>query len=145
MAWQLKGKVAQCNRREYGFAKIHVEKIGNGADALFEGLGDELEVRVEDRTTARSYWLTFKLPVNFCRSGCPMEINSQKFLSTSTLLGIPPMPLSQPSPTTANRGTVFNSIPKSPTLHADEKLSESLFLVSAAVRHTGQWSDTKKN
>ena len=45
MAWQLKGKVAQCNRREYGFAKIHVERIGNGADALFEGLGGELEVR----------------------------------------------------------------------------------------------------
>ena len=45
MAWQLKGKVARCDHREYGFAQIRVDKIGNGADALFEGLGDELEVR----------------------------------------------------------------------------------------------------
>jgi len=45
MAWQLKGKVAQCDHREYGFAQIHVKKVGNGADALFEGLGDKLEVR----------------------------------------------------------------------------------------------------
>lgn len=47
MAWQLKGKVAECDHREYGFAQIHVEKIGNGADMLFEGLGDDLEVRRE--------------------------------------------------------------------------------------------------
>jgi hypothetical protein len=45
MAWQLKGKVAKCEHREYGFAQIHVKKLGNGADVLFEGLGDELEVR----------------------------------------------------------------------------------------------------
>lgn len=54
MAWQLKGKVAQCERREYGFAQIHVEKIGNGADALFEELGDELEVREKACNTAQS-------------------------------------------------------------------------------------------
>lgn len=45
MAWQLKGKVAKCDHREYGFAQIHVKKLGNGSDVLFEGLGDELEVR----------------------------------------------------------------------------------------------------
>jgi len=44
MAWQLKGKVANCDHREYGFAQICVNKIGNGADVLFEGLGDEFEV-----------------------------------------------------------------------------------------------------
>ncbi|KAF9647026.1 GMP synthase [Thelephora ganbajun] len=44
MAWQLKGKVAKCERREYGFAQIHVKKIGSDADVLFEGLGGELEV-----------------------------------------------------------------------------------------------------
>jgi len=57
MAWQLKGKVAGCEHREYGFAQIHVKKLGNGADVLFEGLGDELEVRGW-RSTARSYRLT---------------------------------------------------------------------------------------
>ncbi len=48
MAWNLKGKVAKCEHREYGFAQVQISKIGgqsNGADALFEGLGDELQVR----------------------------------------------------------------------------------------------------
>ncbi|EPQ52894.1 hypothetical protein GLOTRDRAFT_131817 [Gloeophyllum trabeum ATCC 11539] len=47
MAWNLKGKVAKCDHREYGFAKVQVQKVGNGnssVDALFEGLGDEMEV-----------------------------------------------------------------------------------------------------
>jgi GMP synthase (glutamine-hydrolysing) len=58
MAWQLKGKVAECDHREYGFAQIHVEKIGNGADILFEGLGEELEVRREDCDDAELRRLT---------------------------------------------------------------------------------------
>lgn len=45
MAWQLKGKIAKCDHREYGFAQINVSKIENGTDVLFEGLGDEFEVR----------------------------------------------------------------------------------------------------
>ncbi|KAI0787535.1 GMP synthase [Fomes fomentarius] len=47
MAWNLKGNVAKCEHREYGFAQVQISKIGgqsNGADALFEGLGDELQV-----------------------------------------------------------------------------------------------------
>ena len=45
IAWQLGGKVKQCEHREYGFAKVQIAKLGNGgsADALFDGLGDELE------------------------------------------------------------------------------------------------------
>ena len=78
MAWQLKGEVAQCNRREYGFAQIQVERIGNGADVLFEGLGDELEVRGETahRIIIRAYleslqvWMSHgdqlsKIPLDF--------------------------------------------------------------------------------
>ena len=47
MAWNMKGKVAKCEHREYGFAQVQISKIGGeskGADALFEGLGDELQV-----------------------------------------------------------------------------------------------------
>ncbi|KZV64723.1 GMP synthase [Peniophora sp. CONT] len=46
IAWQLGGKVKQCDHREYGFAKVQISKLGDGgsADALFEGLGDDLEV-----------------------------------------------------------------------------------------------------
>ncbi|KAI0671840.1 GMP synthase [Trametes maxima] len=47
MAWNMKGKVAKCDHREYGFAQVQISKIGGeskGADALFDSLGDELQV-----------------------------------------------------------------------------------------------------
>lgn len=48
MAWNLKGKVSPCDHREYGFAQVQIKKVGNGSssvDSLFEGLGDEMQVR----------------------------------------------------------------------------------------------------
>jgi GMP synthase (glutamine-hydrolysing) len=49
MAWNLKGKVAKCDHREYGFAQLEVKRLGNegesSVDALFESLGDEMQVR----------------------------------------------------------------------------------------------------
>lgn len=45
MAWHLKGQIAKCDNREYGHAKVQVTRFGSSADELFEGLGDELEVR----------------------------------------------------------------------------------------------------
>jgi len=139
MAWQLKGKIARCEHREYGFAQIHVKKVGNGADALFEGLGDELEVRGKV-VTLRSH---NDSPWKFSRSGCPMGINSPKFLQTSTSSGIPLPPPSQPSSTTISHGMVFSSTPRSPTPHAGERSSESLFSTSATVLSTGPWSVTR--
>ena len=50
MAWTMNGKVAKCDHREYGFAQVKIAKIGGdnkGVDALFEGLGDELQVRTQ--------------------------------------------------------------------------------------------------
>ncbi|KAJ6526016.1 GMP synthase [Mycena capillaripes] len=47
MAWQMKGTVDKCDHREYGFAQIKMTKIGGenaSVDALFEGLGDEMQV-----------------------------------------------------------------------------------------------------
>lgn len=44
----MKGKVAKCDHREYGFAQVQISKIGGenkGVDALFQDLGDELQVR----------------------------------------------------------------------------------------------------
>ena len=42
----MKGKVSKCDHREYGFASVDIKKLGSNsdADALFEGLGDSLEV-----------------------------------------------------------------------------------------------------
>ena len=45
----MKGKVAKCDHREYGFAQLQVKKIGkegesSSVDALFESLGDEMQV-----------------------------------------------------------------------------------------------------
>ncbi|KAH7907683.1 hypothetical protein BJ138DRAFT_1159512 [Hygrophoropsis aurantiaca] len=48
MTWTHKGKVAKCDHREYGFAQVQISRFGQGAsasvDALFEGLGDEMQV-----------------------------------------------------------------------------------------------------
>jgi GMP synthase (glutamine-hydrolysing) len=47
MAWNLGGQVTKCDHREYGFAEVKINnKIGGegSVDALFEGLGDELQV-----------------------------------------------------------------------------------------------------
>lgn len=47
IAWNLKGQVAKCDHREYGHATVHISRFGQGsADALFEHLGDEMQVRV---------------------------------------------------------------------------------------------------
>ncbi|KZT67444.1 GMP synthase [Daedalea quercina L-15889] len=67
IAWQMKGKVSQCEHREYGFAQIQVNKIGSGsqsADALFDGLGEEMQV-----------WMSHgdqlsEPPADFCVIGC---------------------------------------------------------------------------
>jgi hypothetical protein len=47
MALNQKGTVAKCDHREYGFAQIQISKINENAsvDALFEGLGDDMQVR----------------------------------------------------------------------------------------------------
>lgn len=47
MAWTMGGRVARCDHREYGFAQVQLSKIGGdnaSVDALFEGLGDEMQV-----------------------------------------------------------------------------------------------------
>ncbi|KAI0052259.1 GMP synthase [Auriscalpium vulgare] len=47
LAWQLGGTVANCDHREYGFAQVQINKIdkgGSSVNALFEGLGDDLQV-----------------------------------------------------------------------------------------------------
>ncbi|KIJ10781.1 hypothetical protein PAXINDRAFT_172060, partial [Paxillus involutus ATCC 200175] len=45
LAWNLKGEVAGCDHREYGHASVQISRSGEGSvDALFEGLGDEMQV-----------------------------------------------------------------------------------------------------
>lgn len=51
LAWNLGGTVAKCEHREYGFARVQIKKFGSdpsrlSVDTLFEGLGDEMEVRI---------------------------------------------------------------------------------------------------
>ena len=43
MAWNMKGKVAKCDHREYGFAQLQLGK-GDNVDKLFEALGEEMQV-----------------------------------------------------------------------------------------------------
>ncbi|KAI5117370.1 hypothetical protein M0805_004360 [Coniferiporia weirii] len=44
MAWNMKGKVAKCDHREYGFAQLVVAKSEKGVDPLFESLGNDMQV-----------------------------------------------------------------------------------------------------
>ncbi|KAG6832743.1 GMP synthase (glutamine-hydrolyzing) [Tephrocybe sp. NHM501043] len=47
IAWTMKGEVSPCKHREYGFAQITMKKSENDnstVDALFEGMGDEMQV-----------------------------------------------------------------------------------------------------
>ncbi|KAL5526313.1 GUA1 [Sanghuangporus sanghuang] len=44
MAWNMNGKVAKCDHREYGFAQLEVGKGGDNVDKLFESLGEEMQV-----------------------------------------------------------------------------------------------------
>ncbi|KAG6873482.1 GMP synthase (glutamine-hydrolyzing) [Termitomyces sp. Mi166 len=47
IAWSLKGEVSPCKHREYGFAQIQLKKSesdNSSVDALFQGLGDEMQV-----------------------------------------------------------------------------------------------------
>ncbi|KAL4065015.1 hypothetical protein V8B97DRAFT_1985030 [Scleroderma yunnanense] len=62
IAWNLKGNVTQCDHREYGYANIQINRFGNGnssVDALFEGLGDEMQVWMSHGDQLQS------LPPNF--------------------------------------------------------------------------------
>lgn len=40
----MKGQVAKCDHREYGFANLVLRSDGAGVDALFESFGDEMQV-----------------------------------------------------------------------------------------------------
>ncbi|TDL19949.1 GMP synthase [Rickenella mellea] len=47
MAWNMKGTVAKCDHREYGFAQLHLTKGSStnaAVGALFEGLDQEMQV-----------------------------------------------------------------------------------------------------
>ena len=74
----MKGKVAKCDHREYGFAQLQVGK-GESVDKLFEGLAEEMQVCF--------FLWSHKMEIyeerDLDRSGCPMVINSRSFLPTS--------------------------------------------------------------
>ncbi|KAH0832836.1 hypothetical protein J3R83DRAFT_11763 [Lanmaoa asiatica] len=45
IAWNLKGQVEKCDRREYGHATVHITRFDQGSvDALFRDLGNEMQV-----------------------------------------------------------------------------------------------------
>jgi hypothetical protein len=46
ITWQLQGQVGKCDHREYGKAQLQMTHVvgETTVDALFEGLGDEMQV-----------------------------------------------------------------------------------------------------
>ncbi|KAG6910267.1 GMP synthase (glutamine-hydrolyzing) [Tephrocybe rancida] len=71
IAWNMKGKVSPCEHREYGFAQIQMKKSENdnsSVDALFQGLGDEMQVLMPP-----VFFVTAMLIRSYIRFGCLME------------------------------------------------------------------------
>ncbi|KAG1772222.1 hypothetical protein EV702DRAFT_1181328 [Suillus placidus] len=49
ICWNHKGQVAKCDHGDYGLAEVQISRFSeseNSVDALFEGLGDRMQVRV---------------------------------------------------------------------------------------------------
>ncbi|KAG1834949.1 class I glutamine amidotransferase-like protein, partial [Suillus subalutaceus] len=47
ICWNHKGRVAKCDHREYGLAEVQISRSSesvSSVDALFEGLGDQMQV-----------------------------------------------------------------------------------------------------
>jgi hypothetical protein len=123
IAWNLKGKVAKCDHREYGFAQVNITRVGGAdseVDALFEGLGDDMQVCAR---LSRVDFASLAHCGMFDRSGCPMEISYRRFHPTSTLLAIQSRLRSQPSRTIPSPFMVFSSIQKSHIHPAERRLS----------------------
>lgn len=130
--------MTKCDHREYGFAKVQVNKFGNGqVDALFRDLGDEMDVRPRYTTVCASLDSITLISLRF---GCRMEISFPGPLQTSMLLAIPtPLPM-PPLPTTASLSTESNSTPKLPTPSGERRLSDDSFSISASAHLIGLWS-----
>lgn len=116
IAWNLGGTVAKCSHREYGFARVQINKFGSSVDALFEGLGDEMEVRrnifIYLFRGCRSSPVVPAADrgVGFRRYGCLMATRYLRPLqiSISSAIRHPrPMP---PLPMTRNHSTAYNFI-----------------------------------
>ncbi|KAJ8693193.1 GMP synthase (glutamine-hydrolyzing) [Pleurotus ostreatus] len=100
MAWNLQGKVAKCEHREYGYAQIQISKVGDSGssvDALFDGLGEEMQV-----------WMSHGDQLS-------------ELPPTSMLLEELRQLLMLPSRTTLNRSTGYSSIQKSRIPLAERK------------------------
>lgn len=109
MAWNLQGKVAKCEHREYGYAQIQISKVGDSGssvDALFDGLGEEMQVRADLR-----HLCSFSLTL--FRSGCRTVTSFLNSPLTSMLSEELRQLLMLPSRTTLNRSTGYSSIQKS--------------------------------
>ena len=138
MAWTMGGRVARCDHREYGFAQVQLSKIGGdnaSVDALFEGLGDEMQVRL---SPSRLYPLPQTRRARL-RYGCPTATSSPRSPPISTSSAARRTRPSPPLPTTPNHSMASSSTPKSRTRPAGRKWSADSCSASAAANQTGPW------
>jgi hypothetical protein len=119
IAWNMGGTVSKCDRREYGFAHIEVNKVGGelAPDALFKGLGNSMQVR---HWTLSASHMSLTL-LFWIRSGCPMAINFPHYQTISTLSDIPILLLMLLSLIIPSRSMASSSIQRSPILLEEER------------------------
>jgi hypothetical protein len=139
MAWHFGGKVAKCDRREYGCAQLRMTNFddtgaGSSLHALFEGMGEEVQVYDHVALLSRPFLN------DFFRFGCPTVTNFPRnhlvFASSARQI----QRHLQPSLTKSSRSTEFNFTQRSRAHLAGRKSSAVSWSTYAAVGRIGQWS-----
>lgn len=135
------GTVSKCDHREYGFAQLQVVRLeGEGqsssssVDALFEGLGDEMQVHLMSTYSFLQVSRAFSL-----RSGCHTATSFHPSLPTSTLSDALRPPPSPPSPIIPSLSTASSSMRKSRTQNEARKSLAASSSTFANASLTGRW------
>ena len=107
----MKGKVVKCDHREYGFAQLKVAKVEASSavvDALFETLGDEMQVS----QCSVYHLIPLCMSLVSLRFGCRMVTNCLRYHQNFTLLGTQALLPMLPLPIIRSPSMVSNFIQK---------------------------------
>jgi hypothetical protein len=135
MAWNLGGEVAKCDHREYGFAQVQISKLGNtsGVDALFDGLGDEMQVRLLVFILSNAKGL--RCTRSGCRTATSFRVSRRNFTSL-VKQRVHRMPLSH---ITRNLSMASNFILRLRIHREERRLLVDSYSTLSAAKLTGPW------
>ena len=144
MAWNLKGKIAKCSHREYGYAAVKIKKVHEGdspVDALFRGLGEEMQASLKCDFMSQFGINGRLLGSNFrrYRYGCRTGISCPKSPLVSMLSDIQTLRHLLQLRTIPSHSTESNFIRRLLTPREERKSSEGLFWIYVVAKTFGLW------